>query len=240
VGAKTLAGWAEARAGRQVAVRRRELEAARAAVGEPPTAAPGGPVAFGWEPPPRPTLLSLDAADLRAGTAPLLRDLHMRLDRRDRVRLDGPNGAGKSTLLRALAEASTLPPGRLLWLPQELEAGAGREALQRVEALGPAARGRVLQLVAALGVAPARLLASRAPSPGEARKLLLALALGLRAWALLLDEPTNHLDLPSIERLEAALAAWPGALLLATHDEAFAARLTTRTWRIGAGRVRPA
>jgi ATPase subunit of ABC transporter with duplicated ATPase domains len=97
----------------------------------------------------------------------------------------------------------------------------------------------VLQLLAALGVAPARLLASRRPSPGEARKLQLALGLGLEAWVLVLDEPTNHLDLPSIERLEAALAAWPGALLLVSHDEAFADRLTGAAWHVASGRVHP-
>jgi len=63
----------------------------------------------------------------------------------------------------------------------------------------------VLQRVATLGVDPERLLASRAPSPGEGRKLLLAIGLGREVAVLVLDEPTNHLDLPSIERLEEAL-----------------------------------
>ncbi|MGB8932159.1 MAG: ABC transporter ATP-binding protein, partial [Anaeromyxobacteraceae bacterium] len=84
---------------------------------------------------------------------------------------------------------------------------------------------------------PARLLASRDPSPGEARKLFVALGMGRHSWALVLDEPTNHLDLPTIERLEGALAAWPGAILLVTHDDAFAARCTTSRWQLEGGRV---
>jgi ATPase subunit of ABC transporter with duplicated ATPase domains len=96
----------------------------------------------------------------------------------------------------------------------------------------------VLSLVAALGSEPARLLASADPSPGEARKLCLALGMGRHAWALVLDEPTNHLDLPTVERLEAALAAYRGALLLVTHDARLGERLTTTRWEVGNGTVR--
>jgi ATPase subunit of ABC transporter with duplicated ATPase domains len=55
---------------------------------------------------------------------------------------------------------------------------------------------------------------------------------------LVLDEPTNHLDLPSIERLQEALAGWAGALLLVTHDDALAAATTTMRWTVIEGGVR--
>ncbi len=48
----------------------------------------------------------------------------------------------------------------------------------------------------------------------------------------MLDEPTNHLDLPSMERLESALSAFPGAIVLVSHDRAFAERATNGVWAI--------
>jgi hypothetical protein len=130
-------------------------------------------------------LLAIDAAEVApAPDAPMvLRDVRARLRREDRIWVQGPNGAGKTTLVDALLAASSLPPGRLLHLPQELPAGAGRALLGELRAAPAEERGRVLCLVAALGSDPARLLASADPSPGEARKLALALGMGRHAWA---------------------------------------------------------
>lgn len=187
-------------------------------------------------------LLALDRERLTVGgglgqgpEVEILRDVHLRVDRGDRIWVCGSNGSGKSTLLAALLGSAS--PGHLLHLPQEIAAAEGVALVDEVQALEPEARGRVLQLVAALGADPERLLASRAPSPGEARKLLLAWGLGREVAGLVLDEPTNHLDLPSIERLEDALDTYSGALVLVTHDSELARRVTHTEWRVAKGRV---
>jgi ATP-binding cassette subfamily F protein 3 len=74
-------------------------------------------------------------------------------------------------------------------------------------------------------------------SGGQRQKLRLVRLLAGAPDVLVLDEPTLHLDLPAIERLEAALAAWPGTVVLVTHDVAFAAGVAHRTVRLGGGRT---
>jgi len=64
---------------------------------------------------------------------------------------------------------------------------------------GKADLGLVMSVVSRLGSRPAQLLDSNEPSPGELRKLLLALGIVKKPYLLVMDEPTNHLDVLSIE-----------------------------------------
>lgn len=196
----------------------------------------GGSIFFDFEPSPKRRLLEY-SGPLRVGETMLVPHLDMVVGRDDRIRLAGPNGAGKSTLLAALYASSGLPLDRLLYLPQELTRDEGVRLLESLDTLPRDRRGRVLSIVASLGVDPEQLLLSQRPSPGEVRKLALALGLGVNVWGLLLDEPTNHLDLPAVERVESALIGYPGAIVLVTHDETFAAETTTTLWHLEDGHL---
>jgi ATP-binding cassette subfamily F protein 3 len=66
-------------------------------------------------------------------------------------------------------------------------------------------------------------------SGGERRRLALAVTVSSGANFLVLDEPTNHLDLESREALEAALEAFPGTILLVSHDRALLDAVAERT-----------
>ena len=162
---------------------------------------------------------------------------------RDHVGVVGPNGAGKSTLLahlRALlAKAADVGQGvEVLDIPQELPAEARDAMVGRVASLTPADRGRVLSCVAQLNSDPDRILEGGRTSPGELRKLMLAEGILRHPALIVMDEPTNHLDLHSTEALERALAAYPGALVLVSHDRRFLDACTARTWEIRDGRLR--
>lgn len=153
-----------------------------------------------------------------------------------RIGLVGRNGSGKSTLLKVLAgwlaplagQCSVHVP--VAYLSQQLEMTSDDATpLQLLMAANPMAsqsdlrtRLALLGLTADMALTPDRLL-----SGGQRLKAALACALygDTPAQLLLLDEPTNHLDLPSIEALERVLVQYPGAIVVASHDETFLDRL---------------
>jgi ATPase subunit of ABC transporter with duplicated ATPase domains len=118
--------------------------------------------------------------------------LRLRLGR-ERVALVGRNGVGKSTLLAVLAG--------------EAEPQAGRVRARGARRLVPQAVGALPAPIRALGL-----------SHGEQRLRALREAAGAGADILLLDEPTEDLDDGAVAWLRGWLRAFPGCLVVATHD----------------------
>jgi macrolide transport system ATP-binding/permease protein len=177
-------------------------------------------------------LLTLPAGDLHLGPVRRLEHPELRLGSAERRAIAGPNGAGKSTLVAALVAAWTRDPARLVYLPQEVPAQEGALLLAQARELPRERLGHLMTVVNDLGSEPERLLATETPTPGETRKLLLALGVVREPWLIVMDEPTNHLDLPTTELLEKALAECPCALLLVSHDRRFVDAVGCATWRV--------
>lgn len=157
-------------------------------------------------------------------------DLTMRPD--DRVAVTGPNGTGKSSLVRRIAKTLNVPDDRVVYVPQEIDLTSAKEILTRARNLPDDTLGLTMTVVSRLGSRPQRILESTEPSPGETRKLLLAMGIAHVPHLIIMDEPTNHMDLPSIECLEDALEDCPCGLLLVSHDKRFLERLTQTQWHI--------
>jgi len=134
--------------------------------------------------------------------------------------------------VRYLLSRLNLEPDRLVYVPQEISTAESRQILAAVAALPKEKLGRIMTIVSRLGSRPQRLLESTEPSPGEIRKILLAMGIAKGPHLIAMDEPTNHMDLPSIECLEDALRDCPCALLLVSHDQRFLQALATRNWHL--------
>lgn len=148
-----------------------------------------------------------------------------------RVALKGPNGCGKSTLLKAILGEIVPRSGTCnvsvtcAYLDQHLSQLDLTQSVMSHLNLGntPLDEGVLRTRLAQLQLGADKVMLPLADLSGERLKAALACVLWRKeaAQLLLLDEPTNHLDLASVQAIEAALAEFPGALLVVSHDEAF-------------------
>ncbi len=114
------------------------------------------------------------------------------------------------------------------------------EALSRVQQQLESADGWTLQQRVETTISQLELPADlplSALSGGWRRRVALARALVTDPDILLLDEPTNHLDIPAIQWLEEQLSAFPGALVLITHDRRFLQRVVNQVAELDRGHL---
>jgi ATPase subunit of ABC transporter with duplicated ATPase domains len=181
----------------------------------------------------RPVLFALPAgATVIAGNTLTLHHPALEIPNDARIVLTGPNGSGKTSFTDYILSAVNLPPHSIWRLRQELSAEDRAEALRRFQALNDEDRGAALSVVYRLGSEPEALLATQSLSPGEARKLLFALAMLQGAAFIALDEPTNHLDALAVSAFAGAINDFAGAALIVTHDRFFAEKTGKTEWRL--------
>ena len=158
----------------------------------------------------------------------------------ERIALRGRNGSGKTTLLQRLAPSAAVPVG---YLPQRLDVlDPARSVLANVRAVAPSATPQEVRAQLARFLLRGGRVDRQAGTLSGGERLRATLACLLLAdpapQLLLLDEPTNNLDLDSVDQLVAALRAYRGALIVASHDEAFLASIgLSRHWTLDAGRL---
>ena len=159
-------------------------------------------------------------------------DIGFDLGRGERMIIMGFNGAGKTTLLRILAGVSDADAGRvdfgtgvsLGYYAQEHEGiQPGQSLLTHMREQAPKLADQELRRL--LGMF--HLTGDKSEqdagtlSGGEKTKLALAQLIAGKHNLLLLDEPTNNLDPGSRTAIGDALAAWPGTIILVSHDQEF-------------------
>jgi ABC transport system ATP-binding/permease protein len=194
----------------------------------------------------------LDAVDvsLTLGARELLRGVTWRLGPGERVALVGVNGSGKTSLVKLLAgelapTSGTVERGatvRVAHLSQDTAELPERlrvlESLEEVRGHAVLSDGQEIStalLCDRFGFRgeKARTIVGDL-SGGERRRLALMRLLTSEPNVLLLDEPTNDLDIDTLTALEDLLDAWPGTLVVVSHDRYFVERVCDNVYALTA------
>ncbi|WP_150265535.1 ribosomal protection-like ABC-F family protein [Paenibacillus tepidiphilus] len=180
------------------------------------------------------------------GQPPLLENVDLTLRRGDRLAVLGRNGAGKSTLLKLIAgihnptggEIKAHPQTRIGYFAQELDhldtdatlldsllvlPGMTQTEARTILGCFLFSREDVFKQIGDLSLGE------------KCRVAFLRLYFG-KANLLVLDEPTNYLDIDTREMVEEALAAYPGAVVIVSHDRYLHSKVANRIVRLERGR----
>ena len=196
--------------------------------------------------PPGPRLgdVVVEARDIRKGYGDLLLidDMDFTLPKAGIVGVIGPNGAGKTTLFRMLV-GQEQPDGGTFKIGETVKIGyvdQSRDSLNSDKTVWEEVSGGEEEIVLGKKTVNSRAYVSwfnfkgrdqqqkvGTLSGGQRNRLHLAKLLQKDCNLLLLDEPTNDLDVDTLRALEQALLAFPGCVVVISHDRWFLDRIAT-------------
>ena len=187
--------------------------------------------------------------------APVLDGVDWIIGPGDRYGIVGANGVGKTTLLK-LIQGVQAPTSGFVKIGKTVKFAVLSQHLDNLTRFGD---DRVRQVISnytrrmmldGKEMTPAQLLEklgfSRADlnepvcdlSGGQKRRLALMLILLDEPNVLILDEPGNDMDTDMLAAIEELLDAWPGTLLLVTHDRFLMERVTDHQFALVDGHIR--
>ncbi len=171
---------------------------------------------------------------------PLIRNLHLSVQSKDRIGIIGKNGRGKSTLLNVLAGELAPVRGEIRTHPDTNLGYFGQTNIQRLDpdltveeevqtANNDLNRTQVRSICGIMMFSGDHAEKKvKVLSGGEKSRVLLGKILAMPSNLLFLDEPTNHLDMQSIEALVDSIEEFPGAVVIVTHSEMILREIATK------------
>jgi ATP-binding cassette subfamily F protein uup len=187
------------------------------------------------------TILELDQVSKGYGGRNLIQALSFGMKRGDRVGVIGANGCGKTTLVRMIMGEEAPDAGRVVVGKKTKfsyfdQLRAVLEPAQTIYdffgegdyvTCGGEKRHKIGYLEDFLFSPEDRRRQIGSLSGGEKSRLILARLMLQDSNLLILDEPTNDLDIPTLQLLDASIAAFPGCVLMVTHDRFFLDKVAT-------------
>lgn len=190
----------------------------------------------------------IEIRDASFGFSPdkiLFEDIDLNIDLESKIAIVGPNGVGKSTLVNLILGKYEPTSGEILrnrklktikfaqHFVDELEMSENAVAyiLKNYPDMKP---HDIRQHLGKFGLTgnthtnPISLL-----SGGQKSRVMFANIALRKPHIMFLDEPTNHLDIESVDALAEALEAFPGGIVLISHDQRLITRVCTELWVMG-------